>query len=587
MGTMAGIWLSVLIAVIGFTIVIAVAVAKSVASGGATELRKGSYLVLNLEGILNDRPRVIDWKEAIQGNYESELGLNEVTASIRNAATDSKISGIYIDCRGISSGIAQLQSVRDALAYFKKKAPEKWIYAYADNYSQADYYLASQADSLFLNPIGSVEIAGLSTSMMFYKNLLDKLGVEMQVVKVGTYKSAVEPYILTKPSEPSEMQTSLFLNNIWDGLAQQIALSRKVTPDQVKTWAKELIFTAPTDSLVKAKVVDRLLYRHQMEERLMDLTSVESIDDLPGIDVAEYALQTNLDLSGKSDKKTAKIAVYYACGDITDAKGDGIVAEDVVPDILDLADDDDIDGLVMYVNSGGGSAFASEQIWEALQQWKQITGKPFYVSMSDYAASGGYYISCGADRIYALPGTLTGSIGIFGLIPDAQKLVNDKIGISTYTVETNPGADFPNLLRPMTSYEKSRMQAYVNRGYELFTKRCADGRHIPQDSIKKIAEGRVWDGREALRIGLVDQLGTLDDAIADIAKKIGVEKWTVVEYPENEGKWYDIILKATKDVRAKIVDNELGEAASLYRAVRQIKGLEPIQARMQPLSVKL
>lgn len=585
LGAVAGIWFSVLVAGVGLLLVIAAAAAKGMASGGAVEIRKGSYLVLDLEGIINDRPSPIDWMAALQGNYEGEQGLNEITASIRRAATDDRIDGIYIDCRGASAGLAQMQAIVDALAHFKVTAPKKWIYAYSDSYTQGDYYVASQADSLFLNPIGQVDVHGLATQNFFFKNLLDKLGIEMQVVKVGTYKSAVEPYILTAPSEASVQQTSMFLNNIWNGIVGQIAKARKVTPDAVKKWTADMILTLPAEELIKMKVVDRLAYRREMDSRLMDLTNVDDLDDLPAVSVADYAAHNDIDKQGSG--KGANIAVLYACGEITDSEGTGIVGEEMVPEILDLIDEDDIDGLVMYVNSGGGSAFASEQIWDALRQWKEATGKPFFVSMSDYAASGGYYISCGADRIFAQSGTLTGSIGIFGLIPNFQKLANDKLGVNVYSVETNPGADFGSVMRPMSESEKMHMQAYVERGYDLFTKRCAEGRHMSQDSIKRIAEGRVWDGAEAKRIGLVDELGNLNDAIAAMAKKLNVETWTVREYPAKDEKWYSAIFEAAGEMKTRMVERELGESASLYRALCQMRGMAPVQARMVPVSVKL
>ena len=585
LGSLAGIWFSLFIAFVGFTIIIAAAAASSIGSKTVSEIKNNSYLNISMSGAINERPGMVKPIEVLQGIDKELLGLNEIVGAIRSAATDDCISGIFIDCKGSSAGLAQRQAILEALKEFKGTAPEKWIYAYADAYTQGDYYVASVADSLFLNPIGMADIHGLSSTNLYFKNLLDKMGVEMQVVKVGTYKSAVEPFLLDKMSEPAREQQELYLNNMWKYVAGEIAESRGVTVADVNAWADSLVFTTSAENLVKLKVVDRLLYRHEMDEKLEKLTNVDSVDDLPAVGVSDYCSARDIYKKGKG--KGAKIGVLYATGDITDEEGDGIVASKLVPEILNLADEDNLDGLVLCVNSGGGSAFASEQIWEALQQWKKITGKPLYVSMSDYAASGGYYISCGADRIYAQPTTLTGSIGIFGMIPNAHGLIADKLGVNTSTVSTNPRAVPISIMDPMTPAQRSAMQAYVEQGYELFTRRCAEGRGMSQDSIKAIAEGRVWDGAEALRIGLVDELGGLDKAIAGMAKKLNVETWKVIEYPVLEPKWYDIVLKAGVDFKASLVDEELGEMKPLYETLRQVKGLAPVQARMGFFEVNL
>lgn len=585
LGTLAGIWFSLFLAFIGFTIIIAAAAASSIGKKGVTEIKDNSYLVLSLSGVIDERPGVVKPIEVLRGIDADIHGLNQIVGAIRNAAEDDRISGIFIDCQGASAGLAQHQAIVEALHDFKGIAPEKWIYAYGDAYTQGDYYIASVADSVFVNPIGMVDVHGLSSTNLYFKNLLDKMGVEMQVVKVGTYKSAVEPFLLDKMSEPARLQQELFLNNMWDYVAGDIAKSRGVSVKEVNAWADSLVFTMPAEKLLALKVVDKLVYRHEMDERLMAKSDVSKIGDLPGVSISDYCSSKNIDKKGNG--KGAKIGVLYATGDITDSEGDGIVASKLVPEILKLADKDDIDGLVMCVNSGGGSAFASEQIWEALQQWKKITGKPFYVSMSDYAASGGYYISCGADRIYAQPTTLTGSIGIFGMIPNAHGLLADKIGVNTSTVSTNPRAVPISIMEPMTPAQRAAMQAYVEQGYDLFTKRCAEGRHMSQDSIKAIAEGRVWDGAEALKRGLVDELGGLDAAIAGMAKNLNVETWTILEYPVVEPKWYDALIEVSADIKAAVVSDELGDMKSVYDALNEVKGLAPVQTRMGFFEVKL
>ncbi len=584
LGALAGIWFSLFIAFIGIIIALAAAMASS--SGTKTvKIEKGSVLRLDLSGEISDRPGSIDLIAAIQNENTEVKGLNQIVGAIVNSATDDRIDGIVIECNGSIAGIAQRQAIVEALKKFKQDAPEKWIYAYGDIYTQGDYYIASVADSIFLNPIGQVDIHGLAATTMYFKNLMDKLGVEAQVVKVGTYKSAVEPFILDNMSDASREQQQLFLDNIWGSIANQIAEARKLSPDTVDSWADNFIFADATEDYAKRHIVDATVYRHEFDEKLMKLTGKSDADDIPYVSTSDYC--KDKDITKVGNGKGAKIAVLYATGDITDTTGDGIVASKLVPEILDLAENEDIDGLIMYVNSGGGSAFASEQIWEALEQFKSISGKPFYVSMSDYAASGGYYISCGADRIFAQPTTLTGSIGIFGIIPNAHKLITDKIGINTGTVKTNSNGNFPSITEPMTEAQKAAMQSYVERGYDLFTRRCAEGRGMSQDSIKLIAEGRVWDGSEALKLGLVDQIGGLDVAIAEMAKELNVETYTIAEYPTLEMKWYDALVEAGIDVKADIVKSELGEYSDLYETLQRVKGMSTLQCRMDFVKVSL
>lgn len=584
LGALAGIWFSLLLAMIGFIIVITAAVASS-GSQGSVDIKKHSILRLDLSGVILDTQPKLNFMSVVRGEEKGAQILSEITGSIIAAATDDRIDGIAIECAGADAGLSQCSAIVEALRKFKEKAPGKWVYAYGDAYTQGDYYIASVADSLFLNPVGQVDLHGLSSTTLFFHKLLEKIGVEVQVVKVGTYKSAVEPFILDNMSEPSREQQQLYLGNIWQTLASSIADARGVSEAEVNKWADEFIFTKDPKDYPQMKVVDALTYRHEYDDRLTALTEAKKVDDLEYVSTSTYA--KNNDLSKVGDGKGAEIAVLYACGDITDESGDGIVASEMVPQIMKLIDNEDIDALIMYVNSPGGSAFASEQIWEALQQFKKVTGKPFYVSMADYAASGGYYISCGADKIYAQPVTLTGSIGIFGMIPNGKRLLNDKLGINTGTVKTNANGNFPSLMEPMTPAQMAAMQGYVERGYELFTKRCAEGRNIPQDSIKKIGEGRVWDGSEALKLGLVDKLGGLDTALADMAAQLNVESYTVTVYPDAKQKWYAPLLEAGADFKASLVRDELGEMASLYDTLRRVKGMSTLQCRMDFVDVSL
>lgn len=587
LGTMAALWVSLFIGVIGLIITIAAVGVSQMGNSKAGKIDKHSYLEVNLGGTIEDRPGTVDPIGLLQGDDSRAQGLDQIIASIDAAAADKRIEGVSLRCSGAVMGTAMRQSLVEALRRFKEQAPGKWVVAYADTYTQGDYYVAaSAADSIFINPVGQIDIHGLQATGLYFKSLLDKLGVQMQVVKVGTYKSAVEPFILDGISEPAREQQQLYLNNIWDCVAQGVARGRSVSVDTVNMWADGYIFALDARKYVEMNIADGVKYRHEYEEMLASLSGRDKVQDLRPVSPAEYCAATP-DINKHAGGKGAKIGVLYACGDITDAAGEGIVADKMVPLILDMADDDDLDALVMYVNSGGGSAYASEQIWEALQQWKEITGKPLYVSMGDYAASGGYYISCGADRIYAQPTTLTGSIGIFGLIPDAKTLINDKLGVHTSTVSTNAGAAMPTILEPMTPAQRAAMQSYVDRGYELFTSRCAQGRGVTQDSIKSIAEGRVWDGREALRLGLVDELGGLDAAVTGVAQQLGVSSWTLEQYPKRKDKWYDLLIDAGVEMRASWVRGQLGEMASLYDVVQRVKGMSTVQARMDFQKVEL
>ena len=579
LGALAGIWVSVILGGILMILCVAVLAVSGASESQPGEIRHNSVLCLDLSGEVTDRAEPVNIMNEIYGESVNSIPLNDVIAALRHAAADKDIDGAVIFCNGASAGLAQSQAIIDALAEFKQSG--KWVYAYGDTYTQGNYFIASVADSLFVNPAGIIDIHGLSATTPYFKGLLDKLGVEVQVVKVGTYKSAVEPFILKESSEANRRQQLHYLSSLWSSVSSTIAAGRGVDTLAVNRWADSYSFSIDAAGYVADSIADRTLYRHEFDELVVERSGLDSDDSPRYVSIADYVKARTLSAYG-FNKGKRRIAVLYALGDIVESGNGGIVSDELVPRILDLADDDDIDGLILRVNSGGGSAYASEQIWEALEQFKQRTGKPFYVSMGDMAASGGYYISCGADRIYADPLTLTGSIGIFGLIPDASKLLNDKIGITTSTVETNSGS-FPTFTQPMPEAQRAAMQTMVNRGYELFVSRCADGRHMPVDSIKAIAEGRVWDGYTACRIGLVDRLGGLLDAINDMAQEIGAAEgeFQIREYPKLKFKWWEEMLTLGKNMKASMVRSELGEMAPLYDAAMQLKAIDPIQCRVE------
>lgn len=599
LGSLTAIWVTIgLLFVISIVATIAI-VAGVAASGDSGVLTEGSILKIDLSGSISDRTSVPSVSDVLMERAENGQSFETIVAAIRHAANDKKIEGIYLECNGASMGYALREELVEALKEFKKSG--KWIQSYSDGYTQGDYYVASVADTISLNPVGSVDIRGIAAQIPYFKNALDKLGIKMQVVKVGTFKSAVEPYLLDGPSEANVLQTHVYIDSIWNNLAGQIASARKVSKQTVNDWADSIIYTAPAKWLKANKVVNVLEYRRVFEDRLRHLTDTDEDDDLPVVSPADYVkLAKNLkyDMVSGFSSHGKHIAILYATGDIVDSGQGGIVGDEMVPEIISLAQDDDVAGVVLRVNSGGGSAFASEQIWEALEFLKS-KGKPLYVSMADYAASGGYYISCGADRIFADPNTITGSIGIFGMLPDLSGLLTDKIGVNFVTIQTNPNADFGNITKGMTPQQHAALQHSVDDGYALFTGRVAKGRNMPIDSVLAIAEGRVWDGRTALRIGLVDELGSMQKAIAAMAKKTKLKVSDVVSYPRvSLTPLEQMLLGGVGDgapaMRAGVTDMAplvfegmtTDEARDCLSLLRSLRSSSPVQARMTPVYLR-
>lgn len=578
LGSLAGIWLSVMLfAILFFLSIIVFAIAGG--TNTTTKLTDNSVLYLDLAGTIEERAPEIDFISKIYGNSAKVIPLNDILNSLKEAQNDDRIKGLYINCDGATSGIATSEEIHNAIINFQKSG--KWVYAYADSYTQNNYYIVSSANYLDLNPMGSIDIKGLSATTIFYKGLLDKIGVEMQVVKVGTYKSAVEPFILTEMSNANRLQQEHYLNNIWQTISSGIASARNVSISDVNQWADSILITKQTTYYVDNNIVDRLSYRHETEKSIADLCEVDKFEDINLITPTDYCKATNVLNPNDSNNN---IAVMYAVGDIVDQGEGGIVGRTMAPQILKLADDDDIQGLVLRVNSGGGSAFASEQIWEALEQFK-AKGKKFYVSMGHLAASGGYYISCGADCIYADETTLTGSIGIFGIVPCIKNLLSDNLGITQGTVSTNINSDFISLSEPMTAFQRNSMQQKINDGYETFVSRCANGRDMSIDSIKAIAEGRVWDGKSALKLGLIDKIGGIEMAISDLASELGFDNYAIVEYPSEMDNLIDKLLNV-ENVSEQIISDKLGHTYMYYNAVNKIKNMDKIQCRMEKIIIE-
>ena len=576
LGTIAGFWISLFLAVIVGVAVVGAIIASG--SGSKPEISKNSILYLDLSGNIPERYQPADIWQMLRDVDGSGEALADILSAIRLAKNDAKINGIYINAQGAAAGMASREEIVAALRDFKSSG--KWIYAYSDGYSQGDYLMSAVADSVFLNPIGGVDVHGVATSIPFFKGLMDKLGVKMQIVRVGTFKSAVEPFMTTEMSPASRLQNQVMVDSLWQYMTSVISESRGVTAASVNQWADSLLSTRSGQGALDVKAVSALRYRRQVEATLRAKSDVDDDDDLPLVTPSDYmAAQKTFSANKKH------VAVLFACGDIVDSGEGGIVGEKMVPEILSLADNDNVKAMVLRVNSGGGSAFASEQIWEALEYFKS-RGKTLYVSMGDYAASGGYYISCGADKIFADRTTLTGSIGVFGMIPDFSGLVTDKLGVRFSIVETNPNAAFPDPMKAMTPEQAALMQGSVERTYDLFTSRVAEGRGISQDSVKTIADGRVWTGGAALRLGLVDAMGGLEAAVEEVAAKAGLDSDNVVYYPAVDDKFLNqFIAEARKSVSIGSMEVSSG-ALRIMQFLEGLRTMNPVQARMMPVEVQ-
>lgn len=577
LGTIAGLWIAAILLFFTGLVALGIAMGKSDES---TNVKDKSILYLNLSGEIIERSQSESFMTMIQ-NFENEpQTLEDMLKAVRLAADDKKIEGIYINAAGSSMGIASREELAEALAAFKESG--KWVYAYADNYTQGDYLLSTFADKVYLNPVGNVDIRGIGTSTPFFTGLLDKLGIKVQVVKVGTYKSAVEPFILTSMSEAARRQNQVFVDSIWDYYSNTVAANRSVTPATVSSWADSLTFAWTADHDVDAGIVTEKRYRREVEDMLRDLTGVDAGKSLRLVTPKNYVASRSGDLG---DSSGDHIAVLYAVGDIVDSGDEGIVGKTIVPQIIGLADNEKVSGLVLRVNSPGGSAFASEQIWEALNYFKS-KGKPFYVSMGDYAASGGYYISCGADCIYADATTLTGSIGVFGMIPDFSGLVTGKLGVTFSDVSSSPNANFMSLMQPLTEQQRASMQRYVEDTYDVFTGRVAEGRHMSVDSVKAIAEGRVWIGSSAVELGLVDHIGSLHACIEAIADSLGMEPSQCVSYPDVSQDFMKKLLEESQRLESAagvVLDRE---AIASMMALKRLREMNPVQARMPDLVIR-
>lgn len=579
LGTIAGLWISILI---GFVVLVCIisSIAASMISSPVNDisLSDKSILYINLDGAIPERYQPTGWFQMLQDVENEGDSFVDMIDAIKFAANDGKISGLYLTGGALTVGSASREELLEAVEQFKQSG--KWVVAYGDTYMQSAYQIASVADNVYLNPMGSVDVHGVASMTMFYTGLLEKLGVKMHVVRVGTFKSAVEPFFAKEMSPASRLQTQAMVDTIWSVTADAVATNRGLALADVTAWADSIISSWPAERTLEAGAVTALDYRRKVEDELRARVGLDRDETLPLVTATQYMSQQKV-----ADTESDHLAVLFAVGDIVDTGEGGIVGDVMTPQIIELADDEHVKGLVLRVNSGGGSAFASEQIWEALEYFKS-TGKPFYVSMGDMAASGGYYISCGADRIYADRSTLTGSIGVFGLIPDLSGLLTNQLGLTISTVQSNPNAVPLNIYGNMSEQQLVALQAGVNDIYETFTKRVADGRDMPQDSVKQIAEGRVWVGGKAVELGLVDEIGGFHKVVAAAASAAGVAADKVVYYPEIEE---DFMMQLVREARHSVSYGGMtidGAALRTMRLVQYLSTMNPMQARMEPVEIR-
>lgn len=572
--TFVGLFLFVLVTLLlGFVCIFGMVLS----SESTTEIKNNSVLVINLSGPLNERTEENVITKFV-GKTANETSLEDVLSGIEKAKADKNIKGIYLEAGVfVPNSYAALQEIRDALIDFKKS--NKWIVAYGDSYTQGTYYLASVANDVYLNPQGMLDWHGLSTQRIYLKDMLAKFGVKVQVSKVGTYKSATEMFTGDKMSDADRQQTSAYLNGIWKYLLKGVGESRNIPIAKLNEYADSVItFANPADYL-KMKLIDKLLYTDQVRNEIKKRLGIASDDDINQVSLADLK-------TVKADKNGNEIAVYYAYGDIVDAPVSGtslsqhnIVGKDVCKDLKELMDDDDVKAVVIRVNSGGGSAFASEQMWHQIMELKKV--KPVVVSMGGYAASGGYYMSVPANWIVAEPTTITGSIGIFGMFPDFSGLASEKLGIKFDEVKTNKNGTFLSPMRPLTPDEMRMLQVYIDRGYNTFKDRVAQGRKLTMQQVETIAQGHVYTGEDALKIKLVDELGGLDKAVQKAVQLAKIKDYYTKNYPAPVNLLDQIFGDYVQDnYLSEQLHSSLGMLYQPFSILRTLNQQSAIQARI-------
>lgn len=577
--------LATMVGMFGFFIVMGVigmmSIIGMIASGNAAQnVEKNSVFVLNLSGTTSEQGSE-NPLSMFTGDNSLNSGLNDILSSIKKAKANDDIKGIYIEAGALITNYATLQEIRNALADFRKSG--KWIVAYGDFYTQGAYYVASVANKVYINPKGAIDWHGIGAQTMFYKDFMAKFGVKWEVVKVGTFKSATETFTEEKMSDANRLQTQTFIDGTWRNVCDAVSKSRGISVDSLNSYADSYLALQATETLVKAKMVDGMMYGDQVKDAVKKIMKLEKDDN-----ISQLTLNDMLNVKdGKVEG--SEIAVYYAEGDIVQdpkaatmfGNNNYIASRKVCKDLEDLMNDDNVKAVVVRINSGGGDAYASEQMWHQMSELRKV--KPVVVSMGDYAASGAYYMSAPASWIVAQPNTLTGSIGIFAVIPDLSGLVTTKLGVRFDEVKTNRNSTFGNLMaRPFNAEEKAMLQASVNRGYSLFRQRVAEGRRLPVESVEKIAQGRVWLATDALNIKLVDQLGGIDDAVKKAAQLAKLKDYYTSDYPA-AASWMDNLLNSMSSSGTYLDEQlrqTLGDFYQPFTMLRSIDKREAIQARI-------
>lgn len=572
--TLGVIFAAILLTMLTGLLTVAVCVSIGSTSSATPVLQSGeSVFKLSLAGPIQDSPA--DRSLSLLLGENETLSLKEVLEAIRNAKEQNTIKGIYLDLGVFQTGTAGIDAIRRALTDFRESG--KFIIAYADNYTQGGYYLASVADQIYLNPQGLLGLTGIASQTLFYKGLMEKAGIEMNVFKVGTYKGAVEPFISDQLSDANREQITSYLNGIWTHVVNGIAESRQLPASTVLDFADEGLFFADPAEAVDGRLIDGLNYRSEVEDLLKEKAG-QTGQRLKTAGVAKMKK-----LEKKARKYRNKIAVVYAEGEITPSPASSLyreekrITEELADELRKLKEDGQVKAVVLRVNSPGGSAYVSEQIWKQVSELKK--SKPVVVSMGNVAASGGYYISCAADKIVAEASTLTGSIGVFGMFPNVTGLF-EKLALSSEVVKTGQYADIGNLARPMTDGEKTLIQGYVERCYQTFLTRCADGRGMSVGEIDAIGQGRVWTGEQALKAGLIDELGGLDQAVDRAAQLAGIHNYTLITAPAPKDFLMDLLKKQLDETKVSLVRDLIGEDYEYFKTLQQLRSTYGIQARI-------
>ena len=576
--TVAGIFVFMLI----MGILAVMSIAGMVASADTTtNVKENTVLVLNLDNSLEERAEG-DLLTRLSNSGQGPMGLEQTLNAIKKAKDNDNVKGIYIEGGMFSSDApASAQALRKALIDFKKSG--KWIVAYADQYTQSAYYVASAADKVWMNPQGMLDWHGVASQPYFLKDLLAKFGVKIQLSKVGTYKSAPEMFTADKMSDYNREQITAYVNGIWENMVREVADSRQISKDSLNAYADGLTMLQTGEYLVKNKMLDKLIYTDEVKGEVKKLLKIDEDDDIHQVSVDQMQNVKEKSRDGE------RIAVYYAYGDIVDNRETGlmtgnghlIVGKEVAKELEELMNDDDVKAVVLRVNSGGGSAYASEQIWHAVKNLK--AKKPVVVSMGGMAASGGYYISCEANWIVAEPTTLTGSIGIFGMFPDMSELLTQKLGVKFDEVKTNKNATFGTPCSRVKEEEMKYLNMYMDRGYKLFRQRVADGRRMNVDAVEAVAQGRVWIGQDALKIKLVDQMGGLNDAVKKAAELAKLSEYYTKSYPA-PADFMEQLMKASTEAGDNYLDAQLratlGEYYEPFMLLKTMNKQNAIQARI-------